>query len=288
MHQAAAASLLCLSWTTLLGSTAGCGSDGDDGFVAVQFEARFGAEVARCGTTYSGIGMSSDTVSLKDLRFYVSNVRLLAADGAEEPLVLTTDSAFQTEDVALVDLEDGTGGCATMGDARLHTEVAGTVTPDFEATGLAFDLAVPFALNHQDLTASAAPLDIAPMFWAWGIGRKFMRIDLDRGGESWNVHLGSTMCSMDPMVPPTVECMRPNRAAVTIGDFDPRDGLVVLDLAAMLATSDLQVNTDMTAFGCQSFPGDPECGAVYSAFAMSYDDGGCVGGCAGQVVFSGE
>lgn len=268
-----------------------CGDDdgGGDSTYSISFAATVGSEAAACGTSYDNIGTGNATVELKDLRFYVSNVRLL--DGTTEvPLALADDGTWQDGTVGLVDLEDGTGGC-DMGTSATNDTIMGTAATA-EYTGVVFDLAVPFAQNHLDVAAAEAPLDNSAMYWAWAIGYKFMRVDFDvnSGAARWNVHIGSHMCVSDAMdQPPAEECARPNRAEIRLTSFNPMSDTIKVDVNALVANSDLMANTTDTAFGCQSFPNDAtDCGPVFTSLGLDFASGGCTGNCANQSVFSVE
>lgn len=276
-----------LSWL-LVALLVGCGDDDGLGAktVEISFAAAVGAQAAACGASYADLGTTDATAQIKDLRFYVTNVRLAGTDGEVE-VTLDADGLWQDGRVALLDFEDGTGLSAGSGDSAMNTTVRGTA-PSGGYDQLAFDIAVPFDLNHLDITAGAPPLDRTAMYWAWAIGYKFFRVDFDVDGTAWNVHLGSHGCpAADMMSPPTAACERQNKATVRLTNFDPDSDVVSLDLAALVATSDITANTDMTAFGCQSFPNDTaECTTVYPTLGMDWDSGDCVSGCAGQTVFS--
>ena len=77
--------------------------------VRIPFRAVAGAETVVCGRALSGF--DTPGVRLRDLRFYVYNVRLFDDRGHEAPVELTP-SPWQYEDAALLDFEDGTGGCS--------------------------------------------------------------------------------------------------------------------------------------------------------------------------------
>jgi len=258
--------------------------------VSINFGAKVGTMDAVCGQTYDGQGVGSDqTIEIKDFRFYVSNVRLINDASEEVEVTLDQESAFQTANVALLDFEDNTGLCA--GTAETNTAVTGTVPPG-TYSGMVFDLSVPFDLNHEDLTSLPSPLNISSMFWAWAIGHKFVRIDLDVvDGDTrtpWNVHLGSTMCGVMGQTPPTEECARPNKPVIRLAGFDPASDTAVFDLAPVIADSDLTANVGMAA-GCQSFPDDvSDCTPLFPNLGIDYVSGACINDCADQVTFVAE
>lgn len=255
--------------------------------VNIDFAVKVGAEDASCGAAvYEDLGTASTAVTLDDIRFYVSSVSLLSGDD-EVPVALEQDGTWQYMDVALLDFEDGTAGCATNGNELMNTRVVGTVPPG-SYDGIAFDLGVPYELNHEDLTAVPSPLNVAAMYWAWAIGRKFLRVDFAvQDGDGWNVHLGSHMCDSPspPSDPPATGCGKPNRARIVLSDFDPASDTVVLDLAELVASSDLSADGGGTP-GCQSFPDDEDdCTPLYPRLGLDFATGDCVDDCAGQSVF---
>lgn len=238
--------------------------------VTVRFAARIGGQPFTCGQAYANLGASAATYVGADFRFFVSNVALVPAGGGA-PVALTLDvNANQTADgVALLDFEDATANCQT-GNAATYTALTGTV-PAGAYTGVRFDLGIPADRNHLDPSLATAPYNAPGMLWAWQSGHKFVKIDGVVGGAGFNLHLGSTGCpGADPMQPPTADCMNPNRPTVELTGFDPTTATIIADVAPVLATTDLAVNTAGTAPGCMSFPGDPECATIFPRLGLAY------------------
>lgn len=245
--------------------------------VEITFDARVGDQPAKCGQSYSGIGTAKAGLTLQDLRLYVSGVRLIDKAGKEVPVQLTPDDQWQSRTVTLLDFVDGTGAC--NGNSGMNTMVRGTV-PKGQYRGLAFDISVPFAENHQDPTLAPSPLNVTGMTWPWRIGYKFVGIDIETSGgkpgpnaaTGFSIHLGSTECGEgSPRTAPTAPCANPNRPALRFGKFDAKKNKVVLDLAALLAESDVTVNAPQSASGCMSFPGDADCNAIMDRFGLPFD-----------------
>lgn len=257
--------------------------------VTINFAVKVGAQDAACGTAapYQGLGTASTAVTFNDIRFYVSNIRLLS--GSEEvPMALEQDDTWQYRDVALLDFENGTAGCATSGNTETNTRVVGTAPPG-SYDGIVFELGVPFELNHADLTTVPSPLNVAAMYWAWALGRKFLRLDIAvEGSGGWDMHLGSAMCdSPGPTAPPASGCDRVNRPSIRLTGFDPitDTDTVVLDLAELLADSDLSTDAGGTP-GCQSFPDDAgDCTPLFPNLGLDFATGDCVDGCQAQSAF---
>ncbi len=255
--------------------------------ITLKFAAVVGEETATCGTMYAGMGATGENCEILDLRFYVSNIRLINDEGQEIPLTLEQDGKWQVENVALLDFENGTGKCGDAGTVDVNTQVIGTV-PEGTYNGIVVDVGVPFELNHNDLTAAPAPLNVSAMFWTWAIGHKFLRLDMEtESGLRWNMHLGSTMCdSNGPMDPPAVKCARPNQPVVVLHNFDPHEDTIVFDVMELFSSSDLTQDTPDTASGCQTFPDDiNECAALFPNLGLDFSTGECVDDCANQTVF---
>lgn len=240
--------------------------------VTLRFEASVGERPFSCTGKYEGIGTTRSTVSMTDFRFYVSNVRLVRGDGTEAPVTLDQDGLWQHENVALLDFEDGSAGCAN-GTPELRDLVEGTV-PAGDYTGVRFDLGVPFALNHQEATVAPSPLNLTRLFWSWNAGYKFARIDLRTTGQpqGWMIHLGSTGC--EPAGSPStvpVSCKHPNRAVVDLPAFRPGRDVIRFDLAALLAEANVDANQEQTARGCMSGRDDQDCTPLLRALGLTDD-----------------
>ncbi|MCC5993711.1 MAG: metallo-mystery pair system four-Cys motif protein, partial [Rhodobacteraceae bacterium] len=188
--------------------------------VTINFAAEMAGTPFSCAQAYDGIGVTDSTVEVADFRVFVTNARLIGADGAETPIALDQDGIWQLDNVALLDFEDATGTCVN-GMPDMNTTLLGTV-PAGDYTGLAFDIGVPFDLNHGDPTLAASPLNLTAMFWNWQGGYKFIKVELSSTGlpvthdanRGWALHLGSTGCASEARtVAPEAECANPNHVA---------------------------------------------------------------------------
>ncbi len=284
--------------------------------ITLQFAAQVGDALANCSDTYANVGSNamgteSYAVTFRDIRFYVSGIRLVDDGGTEVPLELEQDGMWQYEDVALLDFEDGAGDC-TSGTAETNSAVIGTV-PAGTYTGVRFQIGVPYELNHTDINTAEPPLNSVDMNWNWLNGRKFVKIevntdnDLENAGslevDQWNVHLGS-ICPVvegksDPSMPPGSEdqCTRPGRPQVALDAFDPASDVIVADIAALL--DGVNIEEDIGAapvIGCQSIPpadnntigGEPvtDCDDLWANWGMDWQTGDCTDNCASQTFFS--
>ena len=248
--------------------------------MTIRFEGAVGNEPFACGQTYR-LGMAESAVTPLRLQVCVSEVALIDAEGNEVPMVLEQDGLWQHQNVALIDFEDKTGACAN-GTTQNRGQVVGAVPPG-EYNGLKFTLGVPFALNHIDSTLAPSPLNLTSMWWNWNFGYKFARFDFETVNETdaaankhtdnsstnsstgdsdaaqaFAIHLGSVGCQMDSAQPP-VSCSVPNRSEIVLTDFDPLEDVVVTDLSALLADTNLSENQEGTAVGCMSGPTDSDC-----------------------------
>jgi uncharacterized repeat protein (TIGR04052 family) len=270
--------------------------------IRIRFAGRLGGKPFACGEKYTGIGNKPATVTPADLRFFVSSVTLLDAAGNATPIKLDQDGVWQYQDLALVDLEDGTGGCRN-GNAAMHTEVTGTV-PSGTYTGLRFTVGVPLALDHIDPVSAPAPLNFTAMNWVWQVGFKFIRAEVlvvpdrttqaatstppvqdnpmstssPKGGKLASmrsngvpVHVGSTGCASSALTaPPIQECSNPNRIAVTLPAFNVTTDVVIFDMDMLLAGSDVTTNTPETPPGCMSGEDDADCIPIFKALGLPF------------------
>ncbi|MEQ1784199.1 MAG: MbnP family copper-binding protein [Hyphomonadaceae bacterium] len=259
--------------------------------IQINFEARVGSKPVHCGERYPEVGASKATILLQDFRIYVSEVRLVSSDGQEVPVRLTPDNQWQNDSVALLDFENATGNC--NGNPSTNSAVKGVV-PKGDYTGLIFEIGVPFSLNHRDPTLAAAPLNYSGLTWPWRVGYKFTTIDLETANKlsdgtppakpqtgmsgmvgmnasGFSIHLGSTNCGAgSPTTPPTSPCENPNRPTYRLNTFNPKSQHVVLDLAALLANTDVTINAPGSASGCMSFVDDDDCISIMSSFGLTF------------------
>ncbi|MEM9457401.1 MAG: MbnP family copper-binding protein [Myxococcota bacterium] len=286
--------------TTLAESTADSTADDSTGQpgdidVELQFAVRVGDLDAACGQTYADVGAGGSTIEFLDIRFFVSNVRLVDDGGEQVPLQMDDDGEWQLGGSALLDFEDGSGSCSENTTSETNTTVRGTV-PDGTYTGVRFDVGLPFEQNHLNADEADPPLNTTAMFWNWAAGYKFVKIDIQNDNPApdnrWNFHLGSQACDngmAGPTVPPDQECARPGRPAIDLSGFDPVTGTIVLDTAVLYGGEDVSADTPMSAPGCMSFmPDVNECDDLFPTLGMDWTSGDCIDGCSGQTAFRGE
>lgn len=264
---------LLLRATVALALLAGCGDSGPRQ-VEIGFKGLVAGAPFSCTATYPGIGNNPDpanrVLTPADFRFYVHDVRLVTAAGQEVAVEVAEDGTWQHQGVVLLDFEDGTGTCA-RGNAGTNTKVVGTV-PAGTYVGLRFKVGVPFELNHLDVGAQPAPLDLTAMFWNWTGGYRFMRVEGTTVGAT--LHLGSTGCTPVEQGAPSkgvTSCANANRVQVDLASFDASRNKVVLDVAELWADTDLVTDAGGSK-GCMSGPTDPECAAVFRKLGLPFGD----------------
>ncbi len=237
--------------------------------VTISFRGAVGSQPFSCTASYSSVGTTASTIQPLDFKMYVSNLRLLTATGAEVPVALTQDGAWQLDDIALVDFEDQTGTC-TNGTPQVRTVVQGTAPAGVYA-GVKFVLGVPFARNHADATTAPSPLNLSSMFWSWNGGYKFLRADFRSTGLTggFNIHLGSTGCNGASGTTPPTSCVAPNRAEYTLA-LNPASDVIVADLATLIASTNVDVNLPASAPGCMSGPTDTDCIGIFANLSLPF------------------
>ncbi|MDO5693167.1 MAG: metallo-mystery pair system four-Cys motif protein [Pseudomonadota bacterium] len=252
-----------------------------NGNVTLRFAAYAGKTPVDCNSQITGVGTQPEQVlNLAQLRFYVSNVQLLKADGSKVALKLagSGNDKFNYRDeqnaVTLIDLENKQDGNACKGTPEVNPVITGTV-PAGTYTGVAFTLGVPLALNHTNQRDTATtPLVLQDaqqpvMAWAWRGGRKFTNIELVNKATSTStlLHLGSTGCTADVVngAAPT-ECGAPNRVPMRFEQFDPAKQTVAMDLAALFSTDDTSKRN-----GCMAGPKHADCAGPFKALALGFD-----------------
>lgn len=262
--------------------------------VSLRFQARVGNQPFRCDQNYT-LGTPTNSVTPLDFRFYISDIALIDTAGNVVPLTLEQDGRWQYKNVALLDFEDKSGECAN-GTVEMNNRIIGTV-PAGDYTGLQFTLGIPFELNHADATLAPSPLNLTSLWWNWQLGYKFARIDLsnqiqtgmppaqsakhesshqsphgeEHSTQAFFIHLGSTGCKSAEGNQSPSSCSNPNRSTITLTDFDPNQNVIVADLAALVADTNLSSNQQNTAFGCMSEPNDRDCVGIMNALGLAFN-----------------
>ncbi|WP_445152163.1 MbnP family copper-binding protein [Baekduia sp. Peel2402] len=297
------ATLVSAAALALAAAAPAAAHEGHSKKVDVTFAAVAGDQPVACGSPVAGLGMNAQSAQIKDLRFYVTDVKLIRSDGKGVAVKLSPSSSQlvrKAGSVTLIDLENGTGACAEEGTKATNAHVRGTV-PEGKYKGLSYSVGVPSALNHTDLAAAPSPLNLAAMGWSWQVGRKFLKIET--ADPSFMVHLGSTGCTGNPASGAKVRCTSSNRAAVKLKSFDPSKQKVAVDVKQLLSGTMLtaastpmggmtataaQMDMDMSS-ACMSGPGEKTCGSIFDELGIGWSDtaGGGAASSAKQKVFRG-
>ncbi|TDM08330.1 MAG: metallo-mystery pair system four-Cys motif protein [Ideonella sp. MAG2] len=271
-----------------LAALSGCGGgDSEDTgpkAVRIDFAAVAGDTPITCASTLSGLGTTSASGTLTDMRFYIANVKMVTRDGKDVALKLDATDNYNTtqgsETITLIDLEDKTGSCA--GTPEMNASIKGSV-PAGDYVGVKFTLGVPQSLNHTDQSAatSVTPAVInnavhPGMAWSWAGGRKFTKIEVTNSAwtaPTFFTHLGSTGCTgTNPAAGQVDSCARPNRPNVTLAAFNGDTQKIAVDVKALLAGNNVTLNGGGPG-GCMSGATDPECGAVFNALGLDLATG---------------
>ncbi|MFM2417552.1 MAG: hypothetical protein RL385_2275 [Pseudomonadota bacterium] len=299
-----------LSLALTLGASAwcaACGSDDTDGSpeaivdagndsgseAALPFTLDFKLKAGDADVDCSGpVTVGGHEVTVSVARFYVSEITLLTADGESVPVELdspagsATEPAYQGEGVALLDFDNGKGTCSGS-TAGTNATITGKVKAG-DYTGVAFSLGVPEALNHLDIIKAKAPLNVSGLYWTWLTGYMFTEFNLKTtesfaavgpDGEALSprpaqfpIHLGSGSCDGDFRKGEPITCKNPNRANVRLDAFDAARDAVVLDLDALVGTTDLTVAHGENN-GCMAGPDDLDCAEIFKSIGLDLSTG---------------
>lgn len=231
--------------------------------VVIRFAGSSDGTAAACDTEAS----APAGWKVRDLRFFVHDLRLVGENGEEVPVDLVDDGSWQGSGVALLDLQED---CGRVGN-EVRRIVVGTVPLDPESTrrrwrGLRFRVGVPFALNHQDPAHALGPLARTSMHWNWRAGYKFLRFSAEEAGEDrWRLHLGSTGC--EGLVGAIEKCRYPSRPEVVLPGLDVETDTVVFDPALLFAVLDAIPRQDRPT-KCMGVPSAPGCRPVFPVLGL--------------------
>lgn len=213
----------------------------------INFNVVSGTSNVSCTGTIPGTIAGTTGSTLKDLRFYVHDVKLITTDGTKVDFLITTDGKWQLAagsnsfgsypGVALLDFEDATNGCSG-GTTDMNKSITGTSTAG-NYVGVEFKVGVPFYLNHLAVATATAPLNSTAMYWAWNSGYKFAKIEFTATSTN-QFHLGSGTCSGNT-AGPVNQCGLPNRPTISLtktSTFNAAKDVVTLDLNALFTGSD--------------------------------------------------
>ena len=289
-------STLSISLASLV-MLAGCGSDSTSEIdkstpFSLSFSAKSAGELITCDSEHNQFGTEAlHSISVSDIRFYVSNIKFLNANNevldielAENDFQLHSDQGF----VGLIDLtSNSSGACndeALGGTQRINTAISGTIL-DGDVASISFDVGVPQAVMKDVIatnTQEDAPTPLNEMFWSWASGYRhfLMNFQIENAAEISGkglVHLGSTKCGGEGLLALENKetCDSVNTPKVTINNFDPTENTIVINVDALLnnvtfaATGDEVVPT----VACHSNPMQTDCATIFENFGLNITDG---------------
>lgn len=302
-----ALSALALISSGLLLSGCGSSSSSESSVdISIPFIAVAGSEPIECGETITGLGLGNTDAKIADFRLFVHDIKLITDQDIEIPVSLDANQHSQNSDIALLDFRDKvevdgdtSEVCAennTLNSAanpNFNDTIEGTVTVDstYTISHIQFTLGVPFNLNHQDQSGAIEPLRnpglATGMHWNWQNGYKFTAFDVRPvGGVSrpsdnawssakWNIHLGSTGCTVGTSdlgngVDPET-CPAPNRPVVTLplGAINWNEAAIEIDYSELVSMSNIAEDNG-NAPGCMSGGTDPECEEIFERFGLPW------------------
>jgi uncharacterized repeat protein (TIGR04052 family) len=224
--------------------------------VKIRFRAKVLDRAFACGERYEGIGKTRSTVDPADFRFFIQDLKLVDKSGKAVPVNMKTQAPWQDAKVALIDFEDQRGACG-QGTPATNDTIIGSV-PAGDYNGVEFTNGVPEELNHSDPVTGPAPLQIdSALSWSWLTGFKFfiaelhqsmdtVASDADGGvlaGGVGLVHVGSNACKANE------GCLHANRNLVRLMRFDPDKDVIVADIGAIFADTDLTLDAQCHSAG---------------------------------------
>lgn len=122
---------------------------------------------------HNPLKVNGQILKVEEVKFYVSEVALVRADGREVPV----------PGLSLAHLQKGT--------PPQNIEIFKSEVPAGEYRGLRFNIGVPRDLNHRDATVAQAPLNVEQgMYWAWNSGYIFFSLHGQSGDQKVANHVG--------------------------------------------------------------------------------------------------
>ncbi len=224
-----------------------------------------------CGSNFAVASTAGGASAFRpvDLRFFVSQVKLITAGGTEVAATLPDVTGWQTQGVGMLDFENASGLC-TGGTAETNSQLVISAPPG-AYTGVAFTVGLPYSVNSLQNTAQAAPLNIPAMYWSWTSGYKFMKFEYQNTGDAnkMNYHLGSTGCTGVQ----NSDCANPFRSNISVtsaSGFALTTDRVTLNLSNLLNGVEQNLAASRT---CMPAQGTTFCDPLLSSMALSRTDG---------------
>ena len=229
-----------------------------------------------CASTFnvSTLAGGSATSTPLDLRFYISEVSLIAFDGSLVSTTVQSDNVFQGNGAALIDFETSSNNCtgALAGNSTQTNTQLNVQTTALAASqgykGIQFTLGLPHSLNSLDNSTESSPFNLTSMYWSWTSGYKFFKFEFDNGANRVNFHLGSTGCTGIS----TAECTNKNAASVKVtsdAGFNLETDSIQLDLGSLL--SSLNIGSAQT---CMPLQAGANCQQLFTNLGINSTSGG--------------
>lgn len=262
---------------------------------SLNFKAVAGDMDANCNTAINGLGPDgTDTIELRDLRFYISNIKFFDETGAEVTTSFdSNDFQYNSEQgfVALIDLtSNDSGSCDSdegEGTARTNSVITGELD-DVVIADISFDIGLPQAVMKDVIatnTAEGAPSPLNEMYWSWASGYRHFVFNFSvmntigtYGGGA--LHIGSRACGGDGLLAleEKDECDFINTPKVVLEGFDPEQNFITVDLAAALADVAFQLpqqDSEVATPGvnCHSAPTQADCANIFTNFGLNMQTG---------------
>lgn len=184
----------------------------EDPTISLPVRFKFAEDSMKCEQS---ITIDSQPWRVNHLAFFVSNMAVKAPGSDSWQSITFIANDWQTEGTSL---QWFNSNCDVDGNTSSNQSLAINDPQGLwhNASEVKFELAVPFAENHQNPLTQPSPLNISEMFWSWRLGHKFLRLDLQADSvaepRSWSYHLGSVGCqSASSMRAPAEPCSIPNR-----------------------------------------------------------------------------
>ena len=233
----------------------------------LAFKAISGDQDAVCGATLTGYGEDKkQSISIRDIRFYVNNLKFYDIKGKELPVELTVNE-FQYQDIeqgyatTLIDLTGNSiGSCtASIGTERTNNHVTGVVSEGV-IHAVSFDISMGLPRMNALRTPEPPNTQQSPfteMQWSWVFGMIDMLIDYSAINEDG---IGSRgFLNLGPV---WMENFYPS---VHLDNFSPSTNTITLDLKALLKDAEI--------LGTECHGGTSGiCGTVYTNMGVDYSD----------------
>ncbi|TYK66119.1 MbnP family copper-binding protein [Colwellia echini] len=266
----------------------------------LNFAAKSAGDLVVCNSVYDNFGSADDglnSISISDLRFYISNVKFYDADNKELTIELDDNDFQRNSDqgfVGLVDLTSNTSGAcadeALGGTERTNASISGTLIAatlaDGTAAKVSFDVGVPQAVMKDVIATNSqedAPTPLNEMYWSWASGYRHlvMNFTIENSAEEAGkglVHIGSRNCGGDGLLALEEKdsCDEVNTPTVSFTNFDLANDTIVLDIDELLKNVQFSASGGdevVPTVACHSSPMQADCAAIFENIGLDITDG---------------